>query len=245
VKYLEVIPAIDLKEGRCVRLRQGRMEDATVYGDDPVAQARRWEAAGAVWLHLVDLDGAFAGAPRNLKAITDIVHASGCRVEVGGGIRDLERVRAYLEAGVARVILGSAAVKNPDLVGEASAAHPGRVVVGIDAVRGRVAVQGWAEVTEVSATDLARRMATLGAAAIIYTDIDRDGMQAGVNLEATREVARASGLPVIASGGVATLDDVRALLPLVADGVTGVITGRAIYEGTLDLAEALRVGRGG
>jgi phosphoribosylformimino-5-aminoimidazole carboxamide ribotide isomerase len=245
VSGLEVIPAIDLKEGRCVRLRQGRMDEATVYGDDPVAQARRWEAAGAVWLHLVDLDGAFAGAPRNLKAITDIVHASACRVEVGGGIRDLDRVRAYLEAGVARVILGSAAVKNPGLVGEAANAFPGRVVVGIDAVRGRVAVQGWAEVTEVSATDLARRMASLGAAAIIYTDIDRDGMQAGVNLEATREVARASGLPVIASGGVATLDDVRALLPLVADGVTGVITGRAIYEGTLDLAEAIRVGRGG
>jgi phosphoribosylformimino-5-aminoimidazole carboxamide ribotide isomerase len=242
---LEILPAIDLKEGRCVRLRQGRMEDATVYGDDPVAQARRWEAAGATWLHLVDLDGAFAGAPRNLKAITDIVHATGCRVEVGGGIRDLERVNAYLAAGVARVILGSAAVKNPALVGEAAAAHPGRVVVGIDAVRGRVAVQGWAEVTEVSATDLARQMGALGAAAIIYTDIDRDGMQAGVNLEATREVARAAGIPVIASGGVATLDDVRALLPLVADGVTGVITGRAIYEGTLDLAEAIRVGRGG
>jgi phosphoribosylformimino-5-aminoimidazole carboxamide ribotide isomerase len=240
---LEVIPAIDLKEGRCVRLRQGRMEDATVYGDDPVAQAKRWEEAGADWLHLVDLDGAFAGAPRNLKAVTDIVNASGCKVEVGGGIRDMERVGAYLEAGVARVILGSAAVRNPDLVGEASRAFPGRVVVGIDAVRGRVAVQGWAEVTEVEATDLARRMGTLGAAAIVYTDIDRDGMQAGVNLEATREVARAAGIPVIASGGVATLEDVRALLPLVADGVSGVITGRAIYEGTLDLAEAIRVGR--
>jgi phosphoribosylformimino-5-aminoimidazole carboxamide ribotide isomerase len=240
---LEVIPAIDLKEGRCVRLRQGRMEDATVYGDDPVAQARRWEEAGATWLHLVDLDGAFAGAPRNLKAVTDIVNASGCRVEVGGGIRDMERVGAYLEAGVARVILGSAAVRNPDLVGEASRAFPSRVVVGIDAVRGKVAVQGWAEVTEVEATDLARRMGVMGAAAIVYTDIDRDGMQAGVNLEATREVARAAGIPVIASGGVATLEDVRALLPLVADGVTGVITGRAIYEGTLDLAEAIRVGR--
>jgi len=245
VKYLEVIPAIDLKEGRCVRLRQGRMEDATVYGDDPVAQARRWEAAGAVWLHLVDLDGAFAGAPRNLKAVTDVVRAVKADVEVGGGIRDLERVRAYLDAGVARVILGSAAVRNPDLVAEAAARYPGRVVVGIDAVGGKVAVQGWAEVTEVKATDLARRMADLGAAAVIYTDIDRDGMQSGVNLEATREVARAAGVPVIASGGVGTLEDIRALLPLAADGVCGVITGRAIYEGTLDLAEAIRVARGG
>lgn len=245
VSGLEVIPAIDLKEGRCVRLKQGRMADATVYGDDPLVQARRWEACGAGWLHLVDLDGAFAGHPRNLKPITDIVKAVGCRVEVGGGIRDLARVRAYLDAGVARVILGSAAVRNPSLVEEAANAFPGRVVVGIDAVKGRVAVSGWAEVTEVDATDLARRMASAGADAIIYTDIDRDGMQGGVNLEATREVARACGVPVIASGGVAGPDDIRALLPLVADGVTGVITGRAIYEGTLDLAEAIRIGRGG
>jgi phosphoribosylformimino-5-aminoimidazole carboxamide ribotide isomerase len=244
VNALEVIPAIDLKGGRYVRLLQGRMADAKVYGDDPVAQARTWEEAGAAWLHLVDLDGAFAGHPRNLKPITDIVRAVGCRVQVGGGIRDLARVRSYLEAGVARVILGSAAVRNPALVEEAAAAFPERIVVGIDAVGGRVAVSGWAEVTDVDAVALARRMAGAGASAIIYTDIDRDGTQGGVNLDATREVARAAGVPVIASGGVANLDDIRALKALAADGVAGVITGRAIYEGTLDLAEAIRVGRG-
>jgi len=239
-----VIPAIDLKEGRCVRLRQGRMDEATVYGDDPAAWGRKFEAAGAEWIHVVDLDGAFAGAPRNAEAVTAIVRAVVAKVEIGGGIRDLDRIRAYLDAGAARVILGSAAVRDPDLVGKAAAAYPGQVAVGIDAVRGRVAVQGWAEVTDVNAAELARRMGAQGACAIIYTDIDRDGMQSGVNLDATREVAGAAGVPVFASGGVATLDDVRALLPLAADGVAGVITGRAVYEGTLDLAAAIQLGRG-
>lgn len=239
-----VIPAIDLKEGRCVRLRRGRMDEATVYGDDPVAWAQRFEAAGARWLHVVDLDGAFAGGPRNAKAVTAIVQAVGMRVEVGGGIRDLARIRHYLDAGAARVILGSAAVRDPDLVVKAAAAFPQQVAVGIDAVRGRVAIQGWAEVTDVRAPDLARRMGASGACAVIYTDIDRDGMQSGVNLDATREVARAAGVPVFASGGVATLDDIRALLPLAADGVAGVITGRAVYEGTLDLGAAIRLGNG-
>lgn len=239
-----VIPAIDLKQGRCVRLAQGRMDRATEYGDDPVAQARAFEAAGADWLHVVDLDGAFAGTPRNLAPINRIVGAVAAKVEVGGGIRDLERVRAYLDAGVERVILGSAAVKDPELVEKAAKAFPQRIVVGIDAVMGQVAVHGWAEVTDLDATELARAMGHLGAAAVIYTDIARDGMRTGVNLEATREVARAAGVPVYASGGVATLDDIRALLPLARDGVAGVITGRALYEGTLDLAEALRVGRG-
>jgi len=227
-----VIPAIDLKGGRCVRLRQGRMDEATVYGDDPAAWARKFEAAGAQWIHVVDLDGAFAGEPRNRDAVTAIVRAVKAKVEVGGGIRDLERIRAYLDAGAARVILGSAAVRDPELVAKAAAAFPGRVAVGIDAVRGKVAVQGWAEVTDVDASELARRMGAQGASAIIYTDIDRDGMQSGVNLDATRDVARAAAVPVFASGGVATLDDVRALLPLAADGVAGVITGRAVYEGT-------------
>lgn len=239
-----VIPAIDLKEGRCVRLRQGRMDEATVYGDDPAAWGRKFEAAGAEWIHVVDLDGAFAGAPRNAEAVTAIVRAVVAKVEIGGGIRDLDRIRAYLDAGAARVILGSAAVRDPDLVGKAAAAYPGQVAVGIDAVRGRVAVQGWAEVTDVNAAELARRMGAQGACAIIYTDIDRDGMQSGVNLDATREVAGAAGVPVFASGGVASLDDVRALLPLAADGVAGVITGRAVYEGTLDLAAAIQLGRG-
>lgn len=238
-----VIPAIDLKGGRCVRLRQGRMDEATVYGDDPAAWARKFEAAGAQWIHVVDLDGAFAGEPRNRDAVTAIVRAVKAKVEVGGGIRDLERIRAYLDAGAARVILGSAAVRDPELVAKAAAAFPGRVAVGIDAVRGKVAVQGWAEVTDVDASELARRMGAQGASAIIYTDIDRDGMQSGVNLDATRAVARAAAVPVFASGGVATLDDVRALLPLAADGVAGVITGRAVYEGTLDLAAAIQLGR--
>jgi phosphoribosylformimino-5-aminoimidazole carboxamide ribotide isomerase len=244
VSHFLVIPAIDLKEGRCVRLRQGRMDEATVYGDDPAAQARVFEAEGAEWIHVVDLDGAFAGAPRNAGAVTAIVRAVGAKVEIGGGIRDLDRIQAYLDAGAARVILGSAAVRDPDLVGKAAAAYPGKVAVGIDAVGGKVAVQGWAEVTDVNAAELARRMGAQGACAVIYTDIDRDGMQSGVNLEATSEVARAAGVPVFASGGVATLDDIRALLPLAADGVAGVITGRAVYEGTLDLSEAIRLGKG-
>ncbi len=240
---LEILPAIDLKGGQCVRLRQGRMDDATVYGSDPAAQARGWVDQGAEWLHLVDLDGAFAGEPKNLESITAILKAVDAKVEVGGGIRDLDRIKTYLDAGVTRVILGSAAVKHPELVTQAARAYPGRIVVGIDAVKGAVAIAGWAEVTDVSAVELARRMAGEGAAAIIYTDIDRDGMQTGVNVAATAAVAQAAGIPVIASGGISSLDHVRALLPLVADGVTGVITGRAIYEGSLDLAEAIALGK--
>jgi len=240
----DVIPAIDLKEGQCVRLKQGRMDDATVYDADPVAQAKRWAAYGARWLHVVDLDGAFAGVPKNLPAIIAILSAVDMKVEVGGGIRDMERVRAYLNAGVGRVILGSAAVRHPDLVTEAAAEFPGRIVVGIDASNGKVAVQGWAEVTDVDATELAADMAGRGAAAIIYTDIGRDGMQTGTNVEATRKVAQAAGIPVIASGGVSTLEHVRELLAVQSDGVSGVVTGRAIYEGTLDLAAALKLAAG-
>ena len=240
----DVIPAIDLKGGQCVRLKQGRMDDATVYDTDPVAQAKKWAEFGARWLHVVDLDGAFAGEPKNLSAITAILEAVDMQVEVGGGIRDVERVRAYLNAGIGRVILGSAAVSNPELVAEAAAEFPDRIVVGIDAVNGKVAVQGWAEVTDVDARELAVDMAKRGASAIIYTDIGRDGMQTGTNVEATRQVAKAAGIPVIASGGVSTLAHIRELLAVQADGVAGVITGRAIYEGSLDLAAALKLAAG-
>lgn len=236
-----VIPAIDLKAGKCVRLKQGRMEDATVYGDDPAAMARHWEAQGARRLHVVDLDGAFAGRPENAAAIRAIRAAISIPVELGGGVRDEATADRVLGDGIDYVILGTAALEDPGLVARLSARHPGKILVGIDARGGFVAVRGWAEVTDVRAVDLARQLAEAGAAGFIFTDIERDGMQTGVSLEATAEFARASGVPVIASGGVTNLDDVRRLKPLASAGVVGVITGRALYEGTLDLAEAQRV----
>ena len=236
-----VIPAIDLKGGRCVRLRQGRMDEATVYGDDPAAVARRWAEAGARRIHVVDLDGAFAGRPENREAIRAIRRAVDVPIELGGGIRDRATAEALFAEGVDYVILGTAALEDPDLVARLAEAHPERVLVGIDARAGRVAVRGWADVTDVAAEDLARDLAGRGAAGFIFTDIERDGMQTGVNLEATAAFARASAVPVIASGGVSTLEDVRRLKPLEPLGVVGVITGRALYEGTLDLAEALAV----
>lgn len=233
-----ILPAIDLKEGKCVRLEQGLMEKDTVYSDNPAAMARHWQDEGGEFLHLVDLDGAFAGVPKNKAAIEAIVSAVDIPTELGGGIRDLETVEAYLNLGIDRVILGTVAKENPELVAEACRRFPGQIVVGIDAKNGLVAVRGWAEVTEKQATDLAREMEGFGVSAIIYTDIARDGMMQGVNVEATVNMAHASSIPVIASGGITNMDDIRALVAVADQGICGAITGRAIYEGTLDVAEA-------
>ncbi len=234
-----VIPAIDLKDGQCVRLRQGRMEDATVFGDDPVAVAGRWVAAGARRLHLVDLDGAFAGEPRNASVVTAIHRAwPELPLQIGGGIRRLETIEAYLEAGVSWVIVGTRALEDPAFVDEACQRFPGRVIAGIDALNGKVATDGWAQVSDVEATDLARRLAESGVSAVVYTDIHRDGMMSGCNVEATARLARDSGLPVIASGGISSLEDVQAVRAASDAGIVGVISGRALYEGSLDLAAA-------
>ena len=239
------IPAIDLKEGRCVRLEQGLMERDTVYSDNPAAQALKWEAQGAELLHIVDLDGAFAGEPRNRSAIEAIVKALKIPTQLGGGIRDLATVEAYLGMGVGRVIIGTAAQRNPELVRDACARFPGKVVVGIDAKNGMVAVQGWAEVTDVTAVDLARKFEGFGVSAIVYTDISRDGMMQGPNIEATRALAEAISIPVIASGGVSSLRDIENLLAIESAGVSGAITGKAIYSGAMDLAAAIALTRRG
>jgi len=242
-----VIPAIDLKEGKCVRLEQGLMDKDTVFNDNPAAQARAWQEQGAEMLHIVDLDGAFAGQPKNRAAIEAIVKAITIPSQLGGGIRDIETIEAYLSLGLSRVIIGTAAQRNPELVKEACARFPGRIVVGIDAKNGMVAVQGWAEVTDITAVDLARKFEGFGVAAIIYTDISRDGMLQGPNLEATRALAEAVSIPIIASGGVSSLQDIRNLMAIEASGVTGVITGKAVYTGAIKLAEAVeltKTGRG-
>jgi phosphoribosylformimino-5-aminoimidazole carboxamide ribotide isomerase len=232
-------PAIDLKDGRCVRLLRGDMNAATVFGEDPAAQAAAFAATGCQWLHLVDLNGAFAGQPVNGAAVEAILAAVRVPCQLGGGIRDLATAEMWLSRGVARVILGTVAVENPGLVAEAARAFPGQVAVGIDAKGGRVATRGWAEVTDVQAVDLARRFEDAGVAALIYTDIDRDGAMGGPNLAATEALARAVAIPVIASGGVSRMAD---LLALKATGViAGAISGRALYEGAIDLAGALRV----
>ncbi len=232
-------PAIDLKDGACVRLLRGDMAQATVYADDPAAQARAFAAAGCQWLHVVDLDGAFAGRPVNRAAIEAIVAAVDVPVQLGGGVRELATLEAWLAAGISRVVLGTAAVRDPAFVEAACAAHPGRVAVGIDARDGRAAVDGWAETSDVPALDLARRAAQAGAAAIVYTDIARDGALEGPNLAATRAIAQAVDIPVIASGGVAGLGDLAALKALEGDGVAGVIVGRAFYDGRIEPAAAI------
>lgn len=234
-----VIPAIDLKEGKCVRLRQGRMEDNTIYGDNPAETARRWVNLGAERIHVVDLDGAFSGKPENLAAIRAIRKAVDVEVELGGGIRDEATAAKLLDEGLDYVILGTAALENPALVGRLSARYPGKILVGIDAMGGQVAVRGWADVSKVSAVELATRLSGEGAAGFIFTDIERDGMQTGVNVEATAAFASAAKGQVIASGGVKDIEDIRKLIAREKDGITGVITGRAIYEGTLDLTQAI------
>jgi phosphoribosylformimino-5-aminoimidazole carboxamide ribotide isomerase len=234
-----VIPAIDLRGGRCVRLFQGVYGKETVYGEDPAFMARRWIGEGASYLHLVDLDGARTGSPVNRGTILAIAALSSVPVEVGGGIRSLETVEEYLSHGVERVILGTAAYTHPQFLKDACAAWPDRIAVDIAAKNGRAAIRGWTEEADISAVDLARRCEGAGAAVVIYTDVLRDGTQEGVNLNATRELARALTIPVIASGGVSTIQDIEALRPLEEDGVRGVITGRALYEGTLSLAEAI------
>ncbi|HML76914.1 1-(5-phosphoribosyl)-5-[(5-phosphoribosylamino)methylideneamino]imidazole-4-carboxamide isomerase [Geobacter sulfurreducens] len=240
-----VIPAIDLKEGKCVRLEQGLMEKDTVFCDNPADQAREWERQGAELLHIVDLDGAFAGEPKNRASIEAIVKAIAIPTQLGGGIRDIPTIEAYLSLGIGRVILGTAAQRNPELVEEACRLFPGRIVVGIDAKNGMVAVQGWAEVTGVTAVDLARRFEGYGVAAIIYTDIARDGMMQGPNIEATRALAEAISIPVIASGGVSSLEDIENLMTIEASGIAGAITGKAVYTGAINLAEAVALTKRG
>lgn len=234
-----IIPAIDLKEGKCVRLQQGLMDKATVYSDDPGTTAKHWESQGAELLHVVDLNGAFAGVPKNLEAIKSIRAAVRMSIEVGGGIRDLATIETLVSIGIERIILGTAAIENPQFVQDACARFPGRIIVGIDAKDGLVAIKGWAEVTQVMAVDLALRMQDHGVIAIIYTDIKRDGMLSGPNVEATRDLAKALHIPVIASGGVHTMKDIENLMTVRHAGVTGVITGKAIYSGSLDLKEAI------
>ena len=234
-----IIPAIDLKDGQCVRLRRGIMEDSTVYGSDPVEMAARWVAAGARRLHLVDLNGAFAGKPVNGDAVTAIARKfPQLPIQIGGGIRDAETIEHYLQAGVEFVIIGTKAVKEPEFVGAVCKQFPGHIIVGLDAKDGLVATDGWAEVSTLKATDLAKRFEQDGVSAIVYTDIARDGMMQGVNVEATVAMAKASSIPVIASGGITDMDDIRALKAAASAGILGAITGRAIYEGTLDVQAA-------
>ncbi|WP_448977998.1 1-(5-phosphoribosyl)-5-[(5-phosphoribosylamino)methylideneamino]imidazole-4-carboxamide isomerase [Neisseria sp.] len=238
-----LIPAIDLKEGRCVRLKQGLMEQATVFSDSPAEMALHWRNQGARRLHLVDLNGAFAGVPQNSPAIKEILAAvaKDIPVQLGGGIRDLGTIEKYLDLGLTNVIIGTAAVKNPEFVREACKAFPGQIIVGLDAKDGMVAIDGWATVTEHHVVDLGKRFEDDGVNSIVYTDIGRDGMMSGVNIEATVKLAQSVNIPIIASGGLTNLDDIHALCAVEKEGVSGAITGRAIYEGSIDFAQAQKL----
>jgi phosphoribosylformimino-5-aminoimidazole carboxamide ribotide isomerase len=244
VEAVILYPAIDLKEGQVVRLRQGDMDQATVYGVDPAGTGLGFEEAGFQWLHVVDLDGAFAGASVNLNAVEAVLDCVSIPVQLGGGIRDMEAVDAWLQRGVSRLILGTAAVRNPDFVKEAARNHPGKIAVGVDAREGRVAVEGWAELSELTSLDLAKRFEDAGVAAIIYTDISRDGLLKGLDFDGTRALAEALSIPVIASGGLASIDDVKRLLQPENSAIAGAITGRALYDGRLDPEEAIALIRG-
>jgi phosphoribosylformimino-5-aminoimidazole carboxamide ribotide isomerase len=235
-----IFPAIDLKDGVCVRLKKGVMEDATVFNTDPAAQARSFAAQGFQWLHCVDLNGAFAGHSANAEAITSIRAAIELPIQLGGGIRDMAAVEAWLGAGITRVILGTAALTNPQFVKDAARAYPGRIVVGADAKSGMIATQGWAEVSTLTPVELGKRFEDAGVAAILFTDIDGDGLLAGVNVTATAALARSLSIPVIASGGVGSIADIDALLAANEPGIEGVVVGRALYDGRIDVAEALR-----
>ena len=236
-----LFPAIDLKEGRCVRLKLGEMASATVYNEDPADQARAFQQQGFEWLHVVDLDGAFAGESRNGAAVEAILSATTNPVQLGGGIRTLAQIEAWLDKGLARVILGTVAVRDPDLVREACRRFPGKIAVGIDAKGGKVAVEGWAEASSLEVIELARKFEGAGVAAIVYTDIDRDGVLAGINWDATIALANAVSIPVIASGGMASLDDIRRMTQPDAAKLEGAISGRALYDGRIDPAEALAI----
>jgi phosphoribosylformimino-5-aminoimidazole carboxamide ribotide isomerase len=236
-----IIPAIDLKDGRCVRLEQGDMKKVTVFGDDPVAMAKHWASLGARRLHIVDLNGAVAGRPKNEKVIRDMIKAVGetTPIELGGGIRDLDTIESYLDAGVAYVVIGTAAVKNPGFLSDAAYAFPGHIIAGLDAKDGKVAVEGWSKMTGHDVVDLAKKYEDYGVEALVYTDIGRDGMMTGVNIEATLKLAQAIKIPLIASGGLNSIKDVEAVCQkLVPEGVIGAITGRALYEGKIDFKQA-------
>jgi phosphoribosylformimino-5-aminoimidazole carboxamide ribotide isomerase len=246
LKYLImlIIPAIDLKDGKCVRLRQGRADDVTVYSDDPVATGLMWQKAGAQLLHVVDLDGAFSSEPQNLASIQALRQALSIRIELGGGIRTLETLDSYIHLGIDCLILGTAALEDPKLAAHACGDYPGRIAFGLDARDGFLAVKGWTQTSQQNVIEVARDLAKLRPAAFIYTDIARDGVKTGVNIAATRALAEAVDIPVIASGGVSSLKDIEALLPLESAGVIGVITGRALYDGNLDLKEAIALAQG-
>lgn len=236
---MTIIPAIDLKDGKCVRLLQGRKNDLTVYSDDPACTALKWQSCGADYLHVVDLDGAFSGNQQNLSSIQSIRNAVKMTIEVGGGIRDMQRIDLLMKLGIDRVILGTVAVQNSQLVKEACKKYPGKILVGIDAKDGLVAIKGWVEITELKAIDLALRMQDIGVAGIIYTDISKDGMLTGPNLEATAQIVQALQIPVIASGGISSIEDIKNLMTI--QNLWGAITGKAIYTGAIDLAAAIKL----
>jgi len=239
-----IIPAVDIKKGKCVRLFQGRMDAETVFSDDPAAMAKRWEEEGAKLIHVVDLDGAIEKRPQNLNSIERIINNVEADIQLGGGIRNEKTVKMLLDLGVKRVIIGTEAIQNPKLVKDLCQVFPGRIIVGIDARDGLVAIEGWTKTTQIKAVDLAKRFEDCGVAAINFTDIHRDGMQTGPNIEETRRLAETVSIPVVASGGVSTIEDIKNLMPLKAVGVAAVITGRALYTGSLNLKEAIKFSKG-